>query len=937
MPELPRGTVTFLFTDIEGSTRRWEQDRPAMAAAVSRHLVLLRRAIEAHGGILYKVVGDAVQAAFPTAPAAVAAAVAAQRALLTEAWPESVGPLRVRMALHAGEAHPDQGDYLAPALNRLSRVLAVGHGGQILLTQVVHGLLAEGSAPASVTLHELGEYRLRDLVEPERIWQAAAPGLPAAFPPLVTRSAPPTNLPLQPTPLIGREADVAVIADLLRTGQTRLVTLTGPGGTGKTRLALEIAAQLTDLAPDGVSFVDLAPIDDAALAPSVIAGILGLREEGGRDLRATLIDFVRPRKMLLVLDNLEQIRPAADFARLAAEALTVCPELRLLATSRAPLKLRAEREYPVPPLPIPDARHLPPLAHLAQNAAVQLFVARAQAANPAFALTSDNAAAVAEICARLDGLPLAIELAAARIRGLTARDLARRLGAHLDLLASRAADRPDRQQTLRTAIAWSYDLLPPAEQALYRRVAVFAGGLTLESAEAIAAAGSPLALDPLDGLTALIEQSLLRLDEEPDPPRYRMLETLRAYGQERLATAGEEEAIRAVHASIVLAATRSTADGLRGPDAARWSEILEAEHDNLRAALRWATDAGQAELALALAGAAWTFWETRGYLTEGRMWLDAVLAASPTDASTERAEALLGAGGLARLQGDLMSAAALAEESLGVWRQRGDRTGEARALRALAVVADRQGDEARALALCGQSLELSRQVGDTFGIAVALNSLGVILWNTGQSAAARAMLEESLALERRAGHRARLPMPLNNLALLAIETGELAQARAYLEESLVIDRELGRQSGVADTLENLGMVALADGDLSQAARLFAESLQFHRELGDRYSVANALESIASVATETGDAAAAARLYAAAAALREAIGAPLPQSETSRHEQGVAATRAHLDPDAFTASWEAGARLAWTEAAAEALATAQRIVDQAAVAEAVGSI
>ena len=924
MPELPRGTVAFLFTDIEGSTRLWERDRVAMAAAVERHLALLRGAVEANGGVHFKVVGDAVQAAFPTAPAAVAAAVATQHALLAESWPEAIGPLRVRMALHAGEAQPSEGDYLAPALNRLSRVLAAGHGGQILLTQALRGLLAEVGGNAPATLRDLGEHRLRDLLEPERVWQAIAPGLPEAFPPLATFSAHPTNLPLPPTPLIGREGEVAAVAALLRADPTRLVTLTGPGGTGKTRLALQVASHLPDLAPDGIFFVDLAPVVDAAWMPSAIAGVLGLREEGSRDLRETLIDYARPKAMLLVLDNLEQIRPAADVGRFVAEALTACPDLRILATSRAPLKLRAEREYPVPPLPILDARRPPPLPQLAENAAVQLFVALAQAANPAFALTAGNAAAVAEICARLDGLPLAIELAAARVRGLAPADLARRLGTRLDLLAGRAADRPDRQQTLRAAIAWSYDLLPPAEQALFRRVSVFAGGSTLEAAEAVATAGDHLALDALDGLTALIEQSLLRLDEEPEPPRYRMLETLRAYGQERLAAAGEDETVRSAHATIVLHAVQTAIEGLRGPEAAFWSEALEAEHDNLRAALRWATDAGRAGLALALACSAWTFWDTRGYLTEGRMWLGTVLAASPADATPERAEALLGAGALTRLQGDLTAAAALIEESLGLWRRLGDRLGEARALRGLGIVADLRGDEARALELFEQSLAIARQVGDTLSVAMALNSLGVVLWNTGQSAAARAKLEESLALERRGGHRARLPMPLNNLALLAIEAGELAQARAYLEESLVIDRELGRQSGVADTLENLGAIAVAEGDPAQAARLYGESLRIHRELGDRFSVAYGLESIAEVATAIGDFGTAARLYGAAAALRNEIGTPLPQSETARYERGLARTRAGLNPAAFAAAWDTGERLSWMEAAAAALDAAHRI-------------
>jgi predicted ATPase/class 3 adenylate cyclase len=924
MSEFPRGTVTFLFTDIEGSTRLWERDRPAMAMAVDRHLTLLRTAIETHDGVLFKVIGDAVQAAFPAALSAVMAAVAAQEALGAERWPEPIGVLRVRMALHAGEAQPQHWDYLAPTLNRLARLLAAGHGGQILVTQVVHALLGETGRSVSVTLRDLGEHRLRDLVKPERVWQVVAPGLPADFPPLVTLSSPHTNLVPQPTALIGRAREVAEVRALLGGDQTRLVTLTGPGGTGKTRLALQIAGDLLETTPDGVYVVDLSSVTDAALMPPVIAAVLGLREEGSRDLRETLLAYLTPKALLLVLDNLEQIRPAEGVARLIADLLAACPTLRVLATSRAPLKVRAEREYPVLPLPSPDTACLPPLGQVAENPAVQLFVERAQAVRPAFALTADNAPVIAEICERLDGLPLAIELAAARIRVLAPNELARRLGNQLDLLAGRVADRPDRQQTLRAAIAWSYDLLASEEQALFRRVSVFAGGCTLETAEAIAATRDPLALDVLDGMTMLVEQSLVRVDDTPDGARYGMLETLRAYGQEQLQKTGEDERVRSSHATIVLACVKTGTDGLRGPDPAHWSTVLVAEHDNLRAALRWTRDAGHPETALALASTAWSFWETRGYLTEGRMWLDQVLAASSADATPERAEALMGAGVLARLQGDLTAAAALTEESLGFWRQLGDRAGEGRALRWFGVVADARGDEARAMELFQQSLAIAREADDAVGIAAALNSLGVVLWNTGQVAAAQARLEESLALERRTGQRARLPIPLNNLALLAIEAGELAQARVYLEESLAIDQELGRQSGVADTLLNLGAIAFEEGNVAQAAQLNGEGLQIHREIGDPVSVAYGVESLAAVAASTGDFEAAARLYGAAAALRAEIGAPLPESEAVRHERGLGKARAGLRAAAFTAAWDAGHGWSWMQAAEEALGIARRI-------------
>src|SRR5215218_9558561 len=418
MPDLPSGTVTFLFTDIEGSTTLWERDREAMTAAVERHLALLDAAIYAHGGTHFKTVGDAVQAAFLTAPAAIAAASDAQRALLDENWGE-IGPLRVRMALHAGEAEPDtRGDYLAAPLNRLSRLLSAGHGGQILLSQTVQQL-SRGALPAGTELLDLGDHRLRDLLHPD---------LPTDFPPLQTLAGHPNNLPHQPTPLLGRERELGEVADLLRREDVHLVTLTGPGGVGKTRLALQAAADLLEVFADGAFFVELAPLADPLLVPSTVAGALGVREEVGQPLITTLTAFLRDRQLLLALDNFEHLLPAAP---VVSDLLRACPGVKILATSRAPLHLRGEREYPVPALALPDPSRREPVAQLMQYEAIRLFVERAQAATPAFALTEENAAAVTEICRRLDGLPLAIELAAARIKLLPPQALLERLGDRL--------------------------------------------------------------------------------------------------------------------------------------------------------------------------------------------------------------------------------------------------------------------------------------------------------------------------------------------------------------------------------------------------------------------------------------------------------------------------------------------------------------------------
>ena len=504
MVDLPRGTVTFLFTDIEGSTTLWERHRQAMAQAVEHHLTVLRSAITEHGGVLFKVVGDGVQAAFPRAPSAVAAALQAQRALLGENWGE-ISPLAVRMALHAGEAEPDEhGDFLTAPLNRLSRLLAVGYGGQILLSQTVQQL-SRGALPTGAALRDLGEHRLRDLLDPERVFQLLHPELPDQFPPLRSLENRPNNLPRQPTPFLGREREVADVVGLLRTDEVQLLTLTGPGGTGKTRLALQAAADLLDDFPDGIFFVPLASVSDPALVPSAIAGALGIREEGGRSLMNRLHDVLAPKWLLLVLDNVEHLIEAASAV---GELLGASSALKVLATSRLPLHLRAEREYPVPPLALPRRKPPPTLEQLSQYESVRLFIERAQAVNPDFTVNNSNAPAVAEICHRLDGLPLAIELAAARVRMLPPEAMLARLEQRLPFLTRGARDAPARQRTLGDTIAWSYDLLDPSDQTLFRRLSVFAGGCTLDAAEAVANPAGDL--DMFGGLERLVEHSLLR-------------------------------------------------------------------------------------------------------------------------------------------------------------------------------------------------------------------------------------------------------------------------------------------------------------------------------------------------------------------------------------------------------------------------------------------
>jgi predicted ATPase/class 3 adenylate cyclase len=607
MSELPHGTVTFLFTDIEGSTRLWERDPAVMRMAMARHDDLLSAAVESHRGYLYKQIGDAVQAAFPTSADALASAVATQRALTDEPRP-GIGPLPVRMALQVGEAAPNaRGDYhQVPALNRLARLLAAGHGGQVLLTEAVRHQL-DGLLPTGVSLRDLGKHRLRDLLAPEQISQVVIDGLPDHFPPLKSLERYPTNLPVQPNPLVGRAAELVKVSDLLMHEDVRLVTLTGVGGTGKTRLALQVAADLLDRFEDGVFFVDLAPLADPALVLPTIAATLGIREAGGRSLRDSLVSYLTGKRLLLLLDNFEHLLAASS---VVADLLAACGDLKVLATSRATLHVRAEREFPVPPMALPDPTRLPAPDRLAEVAAVTLFVQRAQAAKPDFALTAENASAVADLCVRLDGLPLAIELAAARVKLLPPPALLTRLERRLPVLTGGPRDLPARQRTLRDTIAWSHDLLSPQEQTLFQRLSVFAGGSTLEAVEAVANPDG--GLDTFAALAALVDHSLLRQSEGADgEPRFVMLETIREYGLERLAE-HVSVVLRESHAHYYLALAERLRPRIDSREGKTILARLDAEHPNLRAALTWAIEQGDADIGVQLGAASWKFWYVRG-------------------------------------------------------------------------------------------------------------------------------------------------------------------------------------------------------------------------------------------------------------------------------------------------------------------------------------
>lgn len=637
-------TLTFLFTDLEGSTRLWQQFPDAMKTILARHDELVRAAVEGCNGQVVKTTGDGFHAAFASAQDGLRACIRAQQSLLGETWGET-GPLQVRMGLHIGEAQQRGGDYYGTAVNRAARLMSAANGGQVLLSAAVAGMVVD-HLPDGVSLRDLGEHRLKDLQRPEHVFQLVHPGLPSDFPAIASLNRLPNNLPSQPTLFVGRGAELDEIKDLLVADPVRLVTLTGPGGTGKTRLALQSGAELIDRFVDGTYFIDLAPIRDPNLVLATIARTIGLSESSNGSMLDDLKGQLRGKTMLLLLDNFEQVTSAAVHV---AELLQFCPRLKLLATSREALRLRGEHLYPVPPLGLPQVDLRPPKPEeLAQYEAVQLFLERAQAVRPNFELTEENAEAIAELCLRLDGLPLAIELAAARIRLFSPQALRQRLGSRLKLLRGGARDLPERQQTLRDTIDWSYELLEGHEKTLFEVVSIFSG-CTFEAVEAVAGAIERLSeseVDIVEGLVSLIDKSLVRLSDDSAPsndgdgePRLRMLETIREYAAERL------EADPDLHAAACQAHAAYFADfaqrgwrRMAGSEREAAMAEMTAEVENLKIAWRYWTAGGDLEQLHKMVNGLWLLYDGRGwYQATVELTTDLLEILSTTPASPEQA------------------------------------------------------------------------------------------------------------------------------------------------------------------------------------------------------------------------------------------------------------------------------------------------------------
>jgi predicted ATPase/class 3 adenylate cyclase len=944
MGEPPRGTVTFLFTDLEGSSRLWQDHPAAMGEALTRHDEILRRVIEERRGYLFKATGDGVYAAFERATDAVGAALAAQVALTAELW--KVGALAVRMALHAGAAEEREGDYHGPALNRCARLLDAAHGGQVLLSLAAEELVREEPLPEGATLRDLGQHRLRDLAHPEHVFELLHPKLEGEFPPLRSLEVHPHNLPVQLTSFIGRERELTEIRK--RLGETRLLTLVGVGGSGKTRLALQVAGEALGEYPDGAWLVELAPLTDAELVPQTVATALGVKEQPGRSFRNALLDALRSKRPLVLLDNCEHLIQAC--AALAEELLQGSPDLVILATSREGLGVGGEVLWQVPSLGLPQSS-LPPAEAIAEDA-LRLFADRASAVRPDFQVNAENSGDVIEICRRLDGMPLAIELAAARVKVLPVSEIASRLHDRFRLLTGGRRTALPRQQTLEAAVGWSYELLDEPERKLFIRLSVFAGGFTLSAAEVVCAGEGIEVAAVLDLLSHLVDKSLVVAEES----RYRLLETLRQYGEQKLAGSGEAEAVRDRHRNFFLALAEEAEPHLRSPEADQWVERLEREHDNLRAALEWSLESGQADALQRHVVPLSRFWEHNDYHTEGREWLEKALAQEAWASSRLRAYALLGLVVFVRTY-DYRRAEEMAGEALDLLREAEDASGTAEALSALADAVWYRDDFQRAAELAGESLALFRRLDDEWGISESLTQLArakrdqgdsgralelfeeavqlapslseariinvlmhlaVVVWYEGDPQRATELLEEAMALSRKKHRKWEMAHVLRRLGEVEASSGRHAQALPHLEESLPLLHEIGDKHCAALALTTLGSAWSRQGDRPRATGLLHEALLLNQDLGAKGAIAGSLSALAELAAADEASERAAQLLGSADALRRSVGSPLPPPEAREYEYQIAAVRAELGPEAFSVAWEKGRAMSEEEAVSYAV-------------------
>lgn len=839
------GFPTFFASDIEGSTRLWESQPLVMSEALVRHDAILRAAIESSGGAVFKTVGDGFFANFDRPQQALAAVIVAQRRLQEQRWPTE-RPIKVRMALHAGPVERRDADFFGPTLNRLARLLSIGHGGQVLLSEMTVAMLA-GRIPEECDLRDMGRHRLKDLERPEAVWMLVHPDLPAEFPSLRSIDSLPNNLPRQMTSFIGREEEQRELAVTLR--RSPLVTLAGAGGTGKTRLALQVAADEMEAFRDGVWLVELAALTEPALVPQAVAAAIGVRESAHLTVERAVVESVKDKSMLLILDNCEHLVDAC--ADLVDSLLRSSARLKIIITSREPLNLPGESLVRLRSLSV-GRGEVKTADEALKFDAVRLLVDRVQAANSRFVLTDRLAAAAVNVCRRLDGIPLAIELAASRTKALTLDQISDRLEDRFRLLTGGSRNALPRHQTLRATIDWSYDLLDPQDQSLLRRVAVFIGGWTLESAEQVCQGEDLEDWEILDGLMRLVEKSLVVHEAEEENARYRLLESVREYGLEKL-DADEESELRERHARYYGAQVVEAESGLLGPDQAIWLERLEQDHDNIRATLAYCrTRPDLCSLALRLIGAIGRFWTVRGYLSEGRDWIESVLACNPDGDTVEAANAWRTAGQLAYWQGDSAAGRRFGEESLRISRALGDREGEARSLFRVGFACLSESDLPAARRYFEEALQLGRDIDDRAGIPHLLNAVGEVAYAEGNLSEAGERFEDALARFRQFEDARSIASVLKNLANVAREERDFPTAHRYLTEGMEIRRGIGNATGIAATLDAFGILAGAQSQFSRAVLLLGAAHALHELNGSRPEPAEAsqIEAIRAAADES---------------------------------------------------------------------------------------
>ena len=946
---LPSGTVTFLFTDIEGSTKLAQQYPEAMPGLLARHNEIVIQSVEAQDGYIFLAVGDSVCAAFHSAENALNAALAAQRCFYNEPW--NPAPVKVRMGIHSGTAQVNNdGQYSGyTTLALTQRIMSAGHGGQVLISGATRELVRDSLAENSELL-DLGERRLKDLLRPEHLYQLNSSGLPAAFPPLKTLDSYPNNLPRQLTTFIGREKEIVEVKQELE--EHRLVTLTGSGGTGKTRLSLQVAAELLEKFDHGVWFVELAPLADPDLIPRTILSTIGIMEQSGKTSLEVLMDYLAGRQILILLDNCEHLIEAS--ARVVDALLGAAPRLKVLASSREALGVSGEASYPVPSLDLPDIKHLPVIEQLSQYEAVRLFIDRALLVAPHFEVDQENAPFIAQICYRLDGIPLAIELAAARVKLLSVGQISARLDDRFRLLTGGARTALPRQQTLRALIDWSYDLLVEKERLLLQRLSVFAGGWTLEAAEDICTGVGIESYDVLDLLTQLVNKSLVIMVEhtQSGETRYRMLETIRQYAREKLLKAGDSEIIRDRHLVYFVKLSEQAEYGLYRTDQLFWFNKLEDELDNIRMAMEWATSAN-VKSGLQIVYLLRHFLEAHGYLRETASWLTQLLEHSdPPDAIHARALAIY-AFCFFR-QGNFSRAIEVASQGLELARALSDKQTEAYNLAFLGLCIFTQGNKRdgtkmmerslafykeiddkvnqaiimewlvignntpeRGLEYARESLRLYRELGSFSDIASSLCQLArVSIWYQDFSAPGP-LLEEAQSISRQLGKSSQADVVITR-GTLAYWQGNYQQASSYFEEGIRLDEEIGNQFYTLWTRAHIAYCILRQGEVERARTLFVESLQNMQRANLKIGQVYVLEGLASLHTNDGQSDCAACLFAWADAAREMIGDLRPPVEQNSVERDLETIRLQLDDVKFKEACNEGRAMTFAQAIASAL-------------------